>query len=390
MFHKHAKENKLPKGKLEMTSASSIISRFTAGLMLTALAGCNTSTNAVDKSSSAGVEGVKVESTEQTAQSSNDSSQGEDASTENTEPAVEEEVEVAKIINRPGKVANKGTYVRIIVNNAPITNFDIQRRTAFLKLRRVNGDRTKKAEDELINESLKNAEAIRVNTRGSDARVKDAFATFAKRNGASPSQLAKELDRMGVGAEHFKEFIRTQMSWQGVVSSKFQAETRQLSQIDAVTQIRKSGSEKPQLAEYSLQQVVFVVPEARRKAILKLRRDEAKAFRQRFTGCPQTLNLVKTLKDVSVIEKRRVLGPEIPPGWKAEIEALSAGQTTKVKDTPNGVEFFAVCNIEMVSDDRAAQIATQSKEFESFNDKGSAVSEEHLNQLRSKAIIIYR
>ncbi len=355
------------------------------GLLLLMLAGCNTSTNAVDKTST-----TTSQESVQTTQKSVDEPKSEDATAESSEPVVEEEVEVANIINRPGKVANKGTYIRILVNNTPITNYDIQSRVAFLKLRRVGGDRVKVAEKELIEETLKDAEAKRVNTLASDAQVDQAFATFAKRNKASPAQLSSELGKLGVGAQHFKNFMRTQMSWQGVVSGKFQAETRQLSQIDAVTQIRKSGSSKPQLAEYSLQQIIFVVPEAKRKALLKLRRDEAKAFRQRFTGCDQTLNSVKALKDVSIVEKRRVLGPEIPALWKADVEALSTGETTKVRDTVNGVEFFAVCNINMVSDDYAAQIATQSKEFDSFNEKGSAVSEAHLKALRSKATIIYR
>ncbi len=371
-------------------------------ILLLVFAACSTSNNTLEENSEnsatatiapsenpATATDPQSENTDESTVNSNTQS-GDPVDTAEAKPEPEKATDVANVVNRPGKVANKGTYIRILVNNEPITNFDIQRRVEFLKLRRMGGDRSKIAEEELIDQVLKLQEAKRVKLRAGDKKVDEAFASFAKQNRATPSQLAGELGRLGVGAQHFKEFLRSQISWQQVVSGKFQAETAGVTQSEAVVKLKKSGEEKPQLAEYDLQQIIFVVPEAKRKQILKARKAEANAFRQRFTTCAQTLESVKALRDVSLQEKRRVLAPEIPGGWQEELLELSAGEISKPKETSKGVELFAVCELKMVNDDRAAQIATQSKEFDSFNAKGSQVSQEHLTIVRKRATIIYR
>lgn len=351
-------------------------------VLLAMIAGCSASSTGTAEKTAAS------KATTDAAKTEGQQNGSDSASSEETKA---EKQELAKVINKPGKVQNKGGYIKILVNNDPITNFDIQRRAKFLKLRRVGGNRSKVAENELIEQSLKLAEAKRVNLLVSDAMVDGAFASFAKQNRTTPKKLAADLGRLGVGASHFKNFIKTQMSWQTFVQKKFQAETTQKTEVDVVTRLRKSGSDKPQLTEYNFQQVVFVVPEAKRKDILASRRSEAKAFLQRFTGCENTLESAKALRDVSVIEHRRVMEPELPDTWRSEmIDAAAGKKTTRVKDTPKGVEFIAICSTRQVDDDRAAQVASQSAEFDNFNTKGSEVAQGYLDELRTRATIVYR
>ena len=82
--------------------------------------------------------------------------------------------------------------------------------------------------------------------------------------------------------------------------------------------------------------------------------------------------------------------PELPERWKDEVTQLDANNTSRIKDTDKGVEFIAVCNTRQVNDDRAAQITTQSGEFENFDTKGSALEQKYLKQLKSIATIIYQ
>lgn len=366
-------------------------SHLNRALFLTAsaliLAACTSSTSAVDK--------TQNKAAEQTAVAQNDQKDAEnaDAQSEPQADAKEEEPEVrsAKIIRKPGTVADRGVYVKMVVNRNAVTNFDLNRRAAFLKLRRVPGNRKQVAETEMIEQVLKLQEAQRRNVLASEAQVDEAFANFAKRNGASPTQLAGELRRLGVGADHFKNFIRTQMSWQRAVNGRFQAETTQLSEQDAILKLRESGSAKPELTEYSFQQVVFVVPKDKQtRATLGKRKREADAFRQLFTTCDETVSKVKGLRDVSVINRSRIMEPELPDRWRTEMAALGGKGTTKAKETEKGAEFIAVCNTRVVNDDRAAQISSQSSEFESFNTKGTELSKRYLDQLKANATIIYK
>ncbi len=287
-------------------------------------------------------------------------------------------------------VTQKGTTIRAVVNGQPITSYDVQRRAAFLRLRRVGGDRNARALNELVEQLLKLQEAERLSLVASNSIIDRAFADFAKSNRLSPAQLSNALNQAGVTPRHFRGFLRTQISWQQVVGRRFQSETTQMSQTAALSTIRKSGEEKPETREYQLQQVIFVVPQARREQLLRQRQTEARAFRQRFSSCQETIEFAKQLTDVTVRDLNRVLEPELPQRWKEEITSTQVGETTPIKDTERGVEFIAVCSVRSVSDDRAAQLVTQSKEFESFNETGDKVASDYLKELRENATIVYR
>ena len=349
------------------------------GVALMALSACSTSSSNLD--------GKEV------AKDSKKATETAQSDSEDTQAAEEEpkEAEFAAVINNPGKVKNRGGYIKILVNKNPITNFDIQRRAKFLEIRRAPGNKRKLAEKELIEQILKLQEAKRRRTLATDEMVDQAFATFAKRNRGTPAQLSRQLNQLGVGTPHFKEFIRTQISWQNTVQGRFQAETIRKTERDAVTQLRKSGSAKPEVTEYSFQQIVFVIPESRKtKRLVQVRKQEANAFRQRFTSCENTIELAKQLKDVAVLDRRRIMEPELPTRWKDEIFNADSKGTTRVKETEKGVELIAVCNKRQVTDDRAAQITSQSNDFTDFNNKAGELDKSYLDELRSRAKIIYR
>lgn len=352
------------------------------------LSSCNSSNSAVETKDNAQTQKAGA----QTADQASTEQAGSDADTsQETEQSTSSPLDAANVINQPGKVQNRGGYIKILVNRSPITNFDIQRRAKFLQLRRVSGNRTKLAEKELIEQVLKLEEAKRRNVLANDQMVDQAFANFAQRNRASPAQMAGELNKLGVGSRHFKEFIRTQMSWQRAVQGRFRAETEQKSERDVVTQLRKSGSAKPEVTEYNLQQVIFVIPAAKRsQSLLAARKIEAQAFRQRFTSCEQSVNQAKELKDVSVVDRKRIMEPELPANWNEEIIQLNKNGLTRPKDTQRGVELMIVCDKRIVSDDRAAQVTSQSSDFESFNEQGSKIGEDYLQTLAERSTIIYR
>lgn len=344
--------------------------------VLLALAACNSSSSAIKETAE------KSEATQQLAS---------EASAETTEAAKEETKELAKVIQKKGGVANRGAFIRILVNKNAITNLDIQRRIQFFKLRRAPGNHKKLAENEMIEQVLKLEEATRRNTLATDAQVDAAFENFAKQNRATTSILSRELNKRGVTARHFKTFIRTQISWQRTVQGRFQAETTRLSEEKALQQLRENGNKKPKVSEYSFKQVVFVVPKNKRSAAtLAARKTEANAFRQTVNGCDNLLQSIKGLRDVSILDRRHIMEPELPDRWKDQIAATGVGGTTPAQETEKGVEFMTICNNRTVDDDRAAQVSQQSADFSQFGEKSSELSKKYLDELRERATIVYQ
>ena len=81
--------------------------------------------------------------------------------------------------------------IKAVVNGMPITSYQIRQRAAFLKLRRVGGNATQKATDELIDEALKKQEIGRRGIAIPDEAVDEA-GDIAVGDHHPPRQLAEQ------------------------------------------------------------------------------------------------------------------------------------------------------------------------------------------------------
>lgn len=284
--------------------------------------------------------------------------------------------------------ASAQTAVAVIVDGNAITNYDIQRRAAFLKLQRRNGNLNALAKEELIEEMLKRVEMKRRNIDVSDNEVNNAFAGFAERNHMTVAQMTQMLAQAGVTADHFKTYIRVQMGWGRLVSARYRAEGGMITEQEAVQRMIKNGGVKPSTNEYALQQVIFVVPANRRAAILGKRKQDANNFRANFTGCDNLKNQATKMLDVTVRNLGRILEPQLPEEWDKAVRATPAGKMTPPQETPRGVEALAVCEIKKVSDDKVAQLVFSIQDNEKTGDKKAEdLSAKYVKELRDKARI---
>ena len=262
-------------------------------------------------------------------------------------------VPAASLVGAPVAQASE---IKITVNNQAITSYDIARRTAFLRLQRRSGNLGQIASDELIEEALKRHAIQRAGYRIPDSRVDEAFANFARSNNMQPKQMTQILNQAGVTARHFKEYIRIQIGWGQLVAAQSGARGGLMSEQDVVAKMLERGGAKPTSTEYTLQKIILVVPKPQSKNEMARRRSEANQMRARVGDCANTIALASQLRDVTVQDLGRVLELRLPDSWKKEITGMSAGQTTRPRDSENGVEFILVCQARSVSDDRVAQL----------------------------------
>ena len=289
----------------------------------------------------------------------------------------------------PAAVHAAGSDIKVIVNKVPITSLDVSKRIAFLKLQRRKGNLPSIALDEMIDEQLKRVEMRRVGITIPDKAVNDAYVRFASGNKMKINQLDQVLNQSGVTSKHFKEYIRLQMGWGQTVGSRYRATSGRVTEQEAVRKMmEQGGGAKPSATEYMLQQVIFVVPAAKRGAILGSRKREAEAMRGRFSGCEGTMSFAKGLKDVTVRDLGRVLAPELPPEWADSIKKTQQGKATAVRETDRGIEFIGICRAKEVSDDKVSQLLFQKG---GGDDKAAeALDKKYVEELRAKAQIIKR
>jgi len=294
----------------------------------------------------------------------------------------------ASVVVQPvALMAQSTSGIAVVVNKTPITTAEVARRAAFLRLQHQKSD-TKTAREVMIDEILKRQEVARVKMSVSTDEVDKAFERFAAGNKLTTAQMGQILDRAGVGVEHFKNYIAVQMSWPRLVNARYNGGGRgKMSNQELVTRMLEA-KEKPVTTEYFLQQVIFVVPPAKRNAILSKRQKEANAARTKFPGCDQAKQFAAGYLDVSIKDLGRVLAPEMPEDWKPLVEKAPANGTTATRVTERGVEFLAICNQKQVSDDYAAEVVFRAEDANKTKKEGENPNEKkYLAELRSKAVI---
>ena len=280
-----------------------------------------------------------------------------------------------------GSAASK---IAVLVNKEPITSNQIKRRAAFLKLRRVKGNRSQMAKDELVEEALKLQEARRLGVSIPQKQIDDAYANFAKRNKMPLKALNQIMASSGVTKRGFKDYLRAQMVWQSVVGRRYHVQNRPKSAKSGIQSWLSDGNNRA--TEYTIKQVVFVVPRDKLESGSKARMSEANNFRSRFTGCENARTMAAQLRDVSVVDRGRLQEHELPKFWAKELRTTRPGEITRPVKTAKGLELMAVCKTRKVLSTISVE-STNEFGLGDFSKEAEALSKKYLAELKKVAVI---
>lgn len=272
--------------------------------------------------------------------------------------------------------------LEVVVNGVPITSYDIDQRVALMAISGQGGGRTT-ATNQLIDEAIEVTEAQRLGIAVSDSQVSTAFANIAQQVGMGTSEFSNALLQAGVNPETLRQSLRAQIYWSILVQARLQTAPGVLQQ-DVTAQLLAQGAATQTVREYRLQRIIFVVPDGATNAYVNQRRSEAQAFRQRFTGCENTLAMAVNLTDVTVRDIGRDIG-QLNAAQREAVERASAGTITSPERTGLGIEVVAVCDVVEVQANEAARTEIQN---ELLINQGEAIGQEYLAELRERAIII--
>jgi len=127
--------------------------------------------------------------------------------------------------------ANPGTAqevaIKILVNDDPISDYDIDQRERFLAItthEEPSAALKKKASDLLIDERLQMQAGRKLGVSPDEDEVAKILDDMAKKNNLTVDGLSTALGRAGVNIRTLKDRIRAQLVWQDVVRRKFRYE----------------------------------------------------------------------------------------------------------------------------------------------------------------------
>jgi peptidyl-prolyl cis-trans isomerase SurA len=287
----------------------------------------------------------------------------------------------------PLRPAAAQTTIKLLVNDSPITTYDISQRARLMTLAGEKGGE-KAATEQLIDEIVELQDAKRRGLVVPQAQIDAAFASIATNLKLSTKQLTAALASRGIDAGSLKSRLKAQIAWQQLVKARIQRDAAvKPSDVTAALFAESGSPDKITSTEFTLQQILFVVPKGSSTAYISQRKSEAIAYRSRFAGCDSSIAEAKKLRDVLVRDIGRRTATDLTGARGEEVKKTPVGKVTSPAQVDNGIELIAVCATRDIQTDAAARATVENKlALAQSKDVGT----EYLKELRDKAIIVQR
>jgi peptidyl-prolyl cis-trans isomerase SurA len=278
-----------------------------------------------------------------------------------------------------------GSSIPVLVNGVPITSYDIDQR---IRLMRLGGAKATKesAQNDLIDETLEGLEAQRAGISVPQAQIDAAFASIGSHLKMTPATLTQALASQGIAADTLKKRLRAQIAWSQLVQMRTQQKAK-VSNSDVNALISGKDAKSLTIQEYTLQQIVFVVPQGSSNGAYAQRQAEAAAFRQSFPGCDKSLDKAKNLRGVVVKDIGRRDSTQLSGPQGDAIMKTPVGSAAPPDRTSEGIELIAVCASQAI---QSAEGARAEAESSLYAKQAQGLGEDYLKELRKLAIIEYR
>jgi peptidyl-prolyl cis-trans isomerase SurA len=307
---------------------------------------------------------------------------------------------IAILVGGIAAVVAQEVSIKILVNDEPISDYDIDQRERFLAIttqKEPSPALKKQAADMLIDERLQIQEGRKVSVTPSEDDVTAILTDMAQKNSLNVEGLATALGKAGVNIKTLKDRIRAQLVWQATVQKKFRRDI-QIADADVDEALASGaaagggaaaeGGAAPaaEAAEPALQlrQIKYALPAGADQRVIAGQLAAAESMRARFKSCADLANGIQganvtTLQDyktASLAQPARLL-----------VTNAKVGQMTPPTITQAAVELFAVCGKRAAAVDNTAREQAQRQ---LMSQEMALRAERLLRDVRAEAFIEYR
>ncbi len=278
-----------------------------------------------------------------------------------------------------------------LVNDEPITNYDITQRMRLLKVtarKEPSAALQKKVIEDLISERIQVQEATKNGVVVSDDQVNAVLDRVAASNNMKRDQLITSLAQLGVNGSTMKEQVRARLAWRGVVRQKFRGQISvNASQVDEAISNEEPPEGEKKATEFQLQRVRLELPESPDQRTIVNRLVEAEQLRKRVTSCSNIEQVIGRLRRTSVKSVGRKTATQLVQPTRAILLATDDGRMTPPTITSSGIELYAVCaRRSVVSNDKQRREVRTKLISQEYN----ILARRHLRDLRQDAFVEYR
>ena len=235
-------------------------------------------------------------------------------------------------------LAAQGLFTpRAYVNNAAVTEFELQQRMRFMEVLGAAGDVEKQALDALIDDRLYQAAGKAANVTVTDAQITQGITEFAGRANISPEEFSARMRQAGVEEQTIRDFVRAGLLWREVVRSRFGGKVHVTD--SEVTRAMQAESRRPSM-EIALSEIILPTVEPYRDQSLQI----ADLIEREVHGPDLFAEAARRFSAARSRENGGALewmpANRLPPSIAGQVNRLSPGQVSQRVEVPNAIAFF--------------------------------------------------
>ncbi|MEO1779302.1 MAG: peptidylprolyl isomerase, partial [Pseudomonadota bacterium] len=258
------------------------------------------------------------------------------------------------------------------VDEAVITEFEVQQRSRFLQvLNSPGGDRASVIE-ELVRDRLRVAETRQRGATLNDGALEQGLIDFAARANLTVEEFTAGLESAGVARETFRDFVGVSLLWRDYIRARFGARV-QISEdeIDrAVNQVNTSSG-----IEVLVSEIIIPAPPNRAAAVLAQAETIAQSTTEaEFSSFARRFSATASRGRGGRLDWLPIT--DLPASLRPILLALGPGEVTQPLPIPNAVALFQLRDIRETS---APVQAFEAVEYAAYYIDGGRTPAPHTN-----------
>jgi peptidyl-prolyl cis-trans isomerase SurA len=288
--------------------------------------------------------------------------------------------------------AHSAGTVLVIVNDEPITAFDIDQRIKISELLgdAPNANSRPAVLQELINDVLKRGEAERFKAMPPKKQIDDAMARLAKNAGSNVETFAKQLKAKGISIETVRRQIATSIAFNRLITSKYKIrDTVDEAEVARRLEQFKSDPRMKPTTVYKLQEIMLPVENvgAMSGQLLMARAIEAQQVMARYQGCASAKKAGSGIFNVKIGKAFEADAQRLPKDLKAALDKAGTKRLVGPIQGQQGIQLIGLCS----KSELAPKPPTREQvENVLLNERVGVYEDRYVKELRRSAFIDYK
>ena len=299
------------------------------------------------------------------------------------------------LIASPPPVLAQSQRLVVVVNDRPITNYDIKQRMKLNKVLGIaQGNRKKRREaalKELINDVITRSEAERLKLEFKPEQVDRTIESMAKGANLTTKSLNSKLKKNGISVKSFRRQVEAKMVFRFLLKKRHKVNV-DVSEAEVDRRFAKLGSD-PRLKPvriYEIREIdlpVEKVSAAMRSQLEYARAIEAQQIMKRYTGCRSARKAAKGIFNVKVSKIVQAPADRVPAQMRKALRQAGTKKLIGPMRGPSGIRLIGFCGQKTLKPPKPPREAVKNM---LLNEKFQLASERVMRDLRRKAFIDYK